>query len=578
MFTARNEQSHNQMQLHLRNTSDEPYASSEHEHGTQNSLDLIYSHDDNTVFPAVTFFDSESISDEKQIFQRTCGGAYIAPNVVITSAKCFDLIDIAVIGPMSYPFDFSARHYKQFEVVKRLIHPNFDPITLDYDFMLVHLKSIASEETSDVANVSWQAPYFEALSFDNGRITLDGRPYHAVWNNVKDKEGQVSESSSSSILFELGWGTSPTSKAFSATPMIHVQKSTCNELHSHGSYKLTSRMLCAMNSPEASKDSVSRTGCVEVGGPLVRVSSFDEVEVVGIASWGNDCSDLSTASVYSRVGRVTNWVEGTLSSWDVIKASKSSKSSKSTNRSKSSKNSKFSKTSKSSKSSKSSKTSKSSKSSNSSNSGTSSKSSKSSNSSASSNSSKSTKSSKSSKSTNFPSSSPTDSGLTSNSTTFPSVLNMESSSPSTSPTSGEVESTQPSSSPTTGSGTKPPISLPSTTPSTTPSMINTSTLTSLEPSQLPTSFSHVPSSNPSVSELPTLSNSPSNNPSLSHLPSASLSPSTGPSISLSPSFNPTNNSAIFRVYDTNEVIFGSVVSVVFLLGLFTYAKKLRIKS
>ena len=143
---------------------------------------------------------------------HTCGASLIAENVILSSAQCLKLIDVVMIG--RYDLRNVHESYEQFHVVEKIVHPLFNPMTLDYDYMVLKLDGISS--------------------------------YSPVSLN------RVESSASTSGLIVTGWGTAtPTplkatgySKILLASEIDHVPSAECITLY--GSGVITDRMMCAV--------------------------------------------------------------------------------------------------------------------------------------------------------------------------------------------------------------------------------------------------------------------------------------------------------------------------------------------
>ena len=70
------------------------------------------------------------------VFAGTCGGSLIASNIVLTSARCGAITEVN-IG--RWKLDDPDEEYETFNVITKVPHPNYDPVTLDFDFMVVKL-------------------------------------------------------------------------------------------------------------------------------------------------------------------------------------------------------------------------------------------------------------------------------------------------------------------------------------------------------------------------------------------------------------------------------------------------------
>ena len=158
-------------------------------------------------FLAVALMDPEGNGK----FVQTCGASLIAENVILSSAQCLKLIDIVMIG--RYDLSNVYESYEQFDVVEKAVHPLFNPMTLDFDYMVLKLDGISS--------------------------------YSPVSLN------RVERSESASELIVTGWGTATStplkatdySDVLLASEIDHVPSAECIALY--GSGVITDRMMCA---------------------------------------------------------------------------------------------------------------------------------------------------------------------------------------------------------------------------------------------------------------------------------------------------------------------------------------------
>ena len=163
-------------------------------------------------FLAVALMDPEGNGK----FVQTCGASLIAQNVILSSAQCLNMIDEVMIGR----YDLSDVHesYEQFRVVEKVIHPLFNPMTLDYDYMVLQIDGSSSYSPVSLMN----------------RMDHDGATNSALPG-----------------LIVTGWGTATSaplkatgySKILLASEIDHIPSVEC--MASYGSGVITDRMMCA---------------------------------------------------------------------------------------------------------------------------------------------------------------------------------------------------------------------------------------------------------------------------------------------------------------------------------------------
>lgn len=200
-----------------------------------------------------------------------CGGAFIAPNWVITAAHCVykDAANkIQVLGNTNslseggnvYPVD------------RVVIHEKYDADTSDYDVALLRITKRFSARTIPLLATAES----ERLAEPGGLGIVAG------W-------GMTAE------------GTEVANALRHVTVQIHSNK-VCNGLASY-SGAVTDQMLCA-GFAEGGKDSCQG----DSGGPLMVSDRNGSFYQAGIVSWGEGCGRLNKFGVYTRVSTIQPWV------------------------------------------------------------------------------------------------------------------------------------------------------------------------------------------------------------------------------------------------------------------------------
>ena len=203
-------------------------------------------------------------------FQQVCGGVLIAPKVILTAAHCLEYIDVVMLGVHDFR-NIQGSSYELYSLSPKstLRYPLYDPYTLDGDFALVFLP-----EPSKFAPVTVNA---------NGDVP-----------------------STDQKLTVMGWGTTEHG-ALSNVPLETtvdvLSNMDCANRYGSESH-ISKRMVCASGGSE-------RDSCQEdSGGPLI-IKGQDAADdiLVGLVSWGYECSGWFYPGVYSRVSAATFWLK-----------------------------------------------------------------------------------------------------------------------------------------------------------------------------------------------------------------------------------------------------------------------------
>lgn len=213
------------------------------------------------------------LSDNVQA--QFCGGTLISQNWVATAAHCVDngtkAAQVAVVPGMHALTEKPQR----FALKRIVVHPNWNPSTMDSDIALLELDGIVA-----------LGPKVKAIPFST----------------------TAADPATGTALTVSGWGATkeggPGSALLMTVNVPVVALGTCNQKPSYDG-EITANMLCA-GREQGGIDSCQG----DSGGPAV-TNPGGSPTLVGIVSWGEGCARKLKYGLYTHVGRFSDWIKKT---------------------------------------------------------------------------------------------------------------------------------------------------------------------------------------------------------------------------------------------------------------------------
>lgn len=260
---------------------------------------------------ALLHADGLDSSPDSQYYSQFCGGSVIGAHWILTAAHCLVDFDMYPLDPEEVVVLIGAtdlRDGERYAVDRFIVHPEFDPETLDADIALIRLKS---PTTVEPVRIPAQTPETGPVIVTGWGMTDFG--FFPDWLQEAEVELQPSSACNAGIISL--YREDLVDFLDMATVRMRIPeplRTEAVELLAEGIREpLTPGMLCA-GLPDGGRDACNG----DSGGPLFEIGDGGIVQH-GVVSWGEGPRDSSYAcghagayGVYARVAHYFDWIAG----------------------------------------------------------------------------------------------------------------------------------------------------------------------------------------------------------------------------------------------------------------------------